>query len=99
MAEANAVGSNEPSKLEFSSFIGGYHAYMELWVPIVDECLRLERKETNQHNRNAVAVTLEQGTVVGHVPFNLAPVLSQLLRRTSNKGTAKVSGEKVNRGA
>ena len=28
MAEANAVGPNEPSKLEFPSFIRGYHAYM-----------------------------------------------------------------------
>ena len=34
----------------------------ELWVPTVDRCLRLERKETNQHNRNAFAVTLECGT-------------------------------------
>ena len=36
---------------------------------------------------------------MGHVPFNLAPLISAFLRRDTNSGFAKVVGEKVNRGA
>ena len=90
---------NNPSKLEFNSFIRGYHAYMDVWVPTIDECNRLERDVTNSHDPDAVAIKLETGTVVGHVPFNLAPILSQFLRRSCNHGTAKVTGTRINRGA
>ena len=37
--------------------------------------------------------------MVGHVPFNLAPYISAFLRRDTNSGFAKVTGEKINRGA
>ena len=36
---------------------------------------------------------------MGHVPFNLAPLISAFLGRDTNSGFAKVVGEKVNRGA
>ena len=36
--------------------------------------------------------------VVVHVPYNMAPSLSQFLRRDINKAFAEVMGEKVNRG-
>ena len=37
--------------------------------------------------------------MVGHVPFNLAPSISNFLKRDINKVFAKVIGEKINRGA
>ena len=49
-------------------------------------------------DRNAVEV-MREGRVVGHVPFNLAPIISLFLRRSVNKAFARVIGEKVNRGA
>ena len=60
--------------------------------------LPLERDPTNPEDSNAVAVKNGSGTV-GHVPFNLAPVVSAFLRRSVNKGMAEVTGNKVNRGA
>ena len=42
---------------------------------------------------------MKEGRVVGHVPFNLAPIISLLLRRDVNKAFARVTGGKVNRGA
>ena len=36
---------------------------------------------------------------VGHVPFNLAPIISAFLRRSCNKGFVEVTGNRVNRGA
>ena len=35
------------------------------------------------------------GEIVGHVPFNLVPVVSAFLKRSSNKALAKVTRNKV----
>ena len=84
--------------LRISSFVRGYHAYMEVWTPAEDEMLLLKREPTNVADRNAVAV-YKDDQVVGHVPFNLASSISLFLKRDVNKAFAKVVGEKVNRGA
>ena len=58
----------------------------DIWEPVHGECLVLFRDLTNVHDDNTIAVTLERnGTVVGHVPFNLAPIISHFLRRSCNK--------------
>ena len=44
-------------------------------------------------------VIFKDGAVVGHVPYNIAPLLSQFLRRDTNKAVAEVRGQMVNRGA
>ena len=49
-------------------------------------------------DRKAVVV-MNEGRVVGHVPFNLAPIISLFLKRDVNKAFARVTGGKVNRGA
>ena len=38
-------------------------------------------------------------TVVGHVPYNLAPIFTEFLKKGFNKGMVKVTGDMVNRGA
>ncbi len=68
------------------------------WEPWVGEVLRLERDPTNQEDINAVAIINASG-IVGHVPFNLAPIMSAFLRRPINKRMAEVTGNRVNRGA
>ena len=76
----------------------GYHAYMDVWTPVQGEILlRLIPESTNSVNSNTVAVM--KGRIVGHVPFNLALVISLFLRRDVNKAFARVTGGKVNRGA
>ena len=67
-------------------------------MPVLNEELILKREPTNERDRNAVAV-LKEEAVVGHVPFNLAPLILAFLRRDTNCGFAKVGREKVNRGA
>ena len=42
---------------------------------------------------------MRRGSVVGHLPFSLAPVVSAFLRRDVSKGLTEVTGTKVNRGA
>ena len=95
---ASQVVAESLEVLHINSYIRGYHAYMELWTPVRDEMLILKREPTNVADRNAVAVFRED-QVVGHVPFNVTPRISLLLKRDINKAFAKVVGEKVNRGA
>ena len=52
--------------------------YMEMWTPVVGETLLLKREPTNLQDWYAVAV-YKDATVVGHVPYNLAPWFSQFL--------------------
>ena len=56
-----------------------------------------KREPTNLKDQYAVAV-YKDATVVGHVPYNLAPWLSQFLLRDVNKAFAEVTGQKLNRG-
>ena len=59
----------------------------EQWEPWIGEVLPLERDPTNPTNpeeSNAVTVNNASGTV-GHVPFNLALVMSAFLRKSTNK--------------
>ena len=53
--------------------------YMDVWTPVQDEILRLIHECTNSVDSNAAAVM--KGQTVGHVPFNLALVISLFLRR------------------
>ena len=53
---------------------------------VQDEILRLIPECTNSVDSNTVAVM--KGQIVGHVPFNLARVISLFLRRDVNKAFA-----------
>ena len=92
------VATASITSFSFDSFVRGYHAYMDRWDPWIGEVLPLERDPTNPEDKCAVAVKKRGGTV-GHVPFNLAPVASAFLKRSSNKALVEVTGSKVNRGA
>ena len=94
---ASELSSGVLQVFHINSYIRGYHAYMDVWTPVLNEELILKREPTNDRDSNAVAVKKE--VIVGHVPFNLAPFLSAFLRRDTNSGFAKVVGDKVNRGA
>ena len=88
------ITSQSVDILKIESFIRGYHAYMDVWTSVQGEILRLITESTNSVKSNTVAVM--KGQIVGHVPFNLAPVMSLFLRRDVNKAFAKVTGGKVN---
>ena len=95
---ASQIVGEHLNLLQISSYVRGYHAYMELWTPVQDEMPILKHEPTDVADKNAVAVYKED-QVVGHVPFNLAPSISLFLKRDINKAFANVVGEKVNRGA
>ena len=84
--------------LEIKSFVRGYHAYMDIWTPEEGERLNLIREPDNIKDKYAVSV-MKDGLVVGHVPYNLAPRISQFLKRDINKAFAEVKSKPINRGA
>ena len=73
---------------------GGYHAYMDTWNPALGQELILKPEPSNYKDKHAVAV-LKDDVTVGHVPYNLAPRLSQCLGREVNNVFAEITGEKV----
>ncbi len=83
--------------LEINSFFRGYHAYRDVWEPTTGEILLAKPEPSNVRDKSAVAV-FKDGSIVGHVPINMAPILYQFLRREVNKAFVEVKGEKVNRG-
>ena len=83
---------------ELDSYIRGYHAHRDIWSPVVGETLLLKREPDNLVDASAVAVWKED-IIAGHVPYNIASVISQSLRQACNKGFVQVTGNKVNRGA
>ena len=97
MACKNSI-PKELELLEIQSYIGGYHAYRDSWTPVLGETLSVERETTNPKDKNAVAVHIEE-TIVGHVPYNIAPYMSRFLKRDVNIAYAKVTWGKINRGA
>ena len=82
---SQVVGADSLELLEIHSYVRGYHAYMDVWNPVQGLTLLLKREPTNDRDKNAVAVLLED-RIVGHVPHNLAHYFSQFLRRDFNKG-------------
>ena len=86
------------SCVEISSFIRGYHAYQDIWQPTLGESLLLQSEPTNTKDSLAVSV-VKSNTIVGHVPANLSVLFSHFLSRRCNKGTAEVTGARLNRGA
>ena len=98
MASQTNDRTRKTAVTELSSFIRGYHVYMEVWTPFIGEELLLRREPDNIKDGSAVCV-LKDGEVVGHIPFNISNAVSHFLLRECNKGFVTVTGKKVNRGA
>ena len=100
MASQPAVGV-QLDMYEIRSFVRGAQAFPLYWQS--NACpgndLRLQKEPQNVHDRHAVSVVAADGAIVGHVPFNLSPVISSFLTREFNKGLVEITGKQVNQGA
>ena len=68
------VSSVNLTVTEFNSFIRGYHAYKDIWIPVQGELLILKREPNNVKDKSAVAIY--KGDIVGHVPYNISSLLT-----------------------
>ena len=93
----------ESSCHEWSSYVRSYRLYQAVWIPAMDEMLRLAVEPTNSHNMYAVAVMQVgcDGTVrvVGHLPRNASRVISFFIKKNGSIGYSEVTGERTNRGS
>ena len=46
-------------KLQLVLFVGGYHTYMDIWLPIIDDELCLKQELSNKEDANVVAVVCD----------------------------------------
>ena len=83
--------------VQIISYVRGVHTYKHIWEPKEGQVLLLKREQDNTEDKFAVAV-VKSGAVVGHVPKKLAPVISQFWKRDCNKGVARITGKRINRG-
>ena len=83
---------------DLDSFIGRYHAYMDIWTPKVgDENFCLKSENENQHDKFVVANVLEE-RILGHVPKNVSKIFHQFMKIPNCSIGRKVTGKPVNRG-
>ena len=83
----------------FDSYLRGYHAYLDVWVPMIgDDSLVCHKEVGNVHDAHAVAIFWENN-VVGHVPQNLCGFFWRFLTLPGTSIRDEVLGRRVNRGA
>ena len=86
--------SSVSSCVKVASFIRGYHCYV--WQPVV-EVLLLQRELSNMKDSQAVSVMKVISSLDMCQQISLL-FFSHFLPRTCNKGTAEVTGARVNWG-
>ena len=91
------------SVLKHNSYARGYHAYMDIWKPLIgDDSLRCKREDDDVHDENAVAVIHSNHIgpcVDGHVPFLYSSTFKKFLSLPNRTTRALVTGKRINRGA
>ena len=74
---------NDGSVFQFDSYVRGYHAYMNIWKPLLGECLKCVKEPTNEGDKHAVAVvrinSLGKEVVVEHMPKFISMIASMFL--------------------
>ncbi len=71
---------------------------IDLCVSDFLQILLAKPEPSNVRDKSAVAAVFKDGSIVRHVPINVAPILYQFLRREVNKTFVEVKCEEVNRG-
>ena len=45
---------NDGSAIQFDSYVRSYHAYMNIWEPLLGECLKCVKEPTNEVGKHAL---------------------------------------------
>ena len=94
---------NSFSVLKHNSYARGYHAYMDIWKPLIgDDSLRCTQEDDNIHNKNLVAVINSNHIgppVVGHVPFLYSSTFKKFLSLPNHTIRVLVTEKRSKRGA
>ena len=87
---------------EYDSFARGYHAYMDIWNPLIGEILKCKPEPTNEVGKHAVAImrsnSFGKESVVGHIPQNILKLSSIFLMIPFILIEVEVAAKRLNRG-
>ena len=93
------VVENTFSVLKHNSYIRGYHAYMNIWTPIIgDDNLLCKQERDNKHDENDITVLKCNGSgprIVGHVPFCYSSLFMKFLSLPYHCIKVCVEGKKL----
>ena len=93
---------SDSSTFQCDGFVRGYHVYMNIWEPLVGECLKSRKKPTNEMDKTAVAMicinSYSEEVVVGHVPKNMSKIVFVFLSLPQCALDIFVTGKRINRG-
>ena len=88
---------------KYISYSRGYHAYKEIWNPLVgDDSLISEPEESKEHDKYTVAIVFDDWLlkkVVGHVPLYWSKLAFKFLQFQNHSIRVAVTDQRVNRGA
>ena len=91
---------NDGSAFQFDSYVRGYHAYMNIWEPLLGECLKCVKEPTNEVDKYAVAGVrinfLSKEVVVGRVSKFISMIVSKFLSLPGHTLSIEVTGKRVN---
>ena len=65
-------------KLNFKSFVIGFHLYKKIWEPKSNEILEVKLEPTNKMDKFAVAVTKNK-KIIGHIPLGKTGCFSKTI--------------------
>ena len=94
---------NSFSVLKRNSYARGYHAYMDIWKPLIgDNSLEICREDDNIHDKNAAAAIHSNHIgprVAGHVPFLHSSTFKKFFSLPNHTIRVFVTEKRINRGA
>ena len=68
---------------EYDSFARSYHAYMDIWNPLIGEMLKYKPESTIEVEKHAVAIvwsnSLDKESVVGHISQSISEMVKKKL--------------------
>ena len=92
----------DSSTFQCESFVRRYHIYINIWEPLVGECLKSRKETLNEMDKTAVAVTrinsYSEEVVVGHVSKNMFKTVFMLLSLPHCALAIFLTGKRINRG-
>ena len=79
-----------------------YHAYMDIWNPLIGEILKYKREPINEVDKHAVTImrsnSLDKESVTGHIPQNISNFSSMFLMIPFTSIEVETVSKRLNRG-
>ena len=73
-----------------------FHAYKDIWEPVINQVLPCIQEPANPEDRNAVTL-MNKEKIAGHVPKNISVMMTMFLKLKNSSIASRATGEEVNK--